>query len=45
LWQETLVTNFIALLEKMLDAGFWILVFKGNYPYSIQHPVSSICPL
>jgi hypothetical protein len=32
----------IALMEKMLDAGFWILVFKGNYPYFIQHQASSI---
>ena len=38
-------------MEKMLDAGFWMLVFKkGNYPYLIpakdgifdQHQVSSI---
>jgi hypothetical protein len=27
----------------MLDAGFWILVFKDDYPYFIQHPASSIC--
>jgi hypothetical protein len=26
----------------MLDAGFWILVFKGNYLYFIQHQASSI---
>ncbi len=38
-------------MEKMLDAGFWMLVFKkGNYPYLIpakdgifdQHQASSI---
>ena len=29
-------------MEKMLDAGFWILVFKGNCPYFIQHQASSI---
>jgi hypothetical protein len=29
-------------MEKMLDAGFWILDFKGNYPYFIQHQASSI---
>jgi hypothetical protein len=30
-------------MEKMLDAGFWMLVFKkGNDPYLIQYPVSSI---
>jgi hypothetical protein len=30
-------------MEKMLDAGFWMLVFKkGNYPYLIQYPASSI---
>jgi hypothetical protein len=25
LWQDTLVTHCDALMEKMLDAGFWIL--------------------
>jgi hypothetical protein len=25
---------------KMLDAGYWI--FKGNYPYFIQHQAPSI---
>ncbi|MEE8430664.1 MAG: hypothetical protein V3S16_05395 [Candidatus Desulfatibia sp.] len=30
-------------MEKMLDAGFWMLVFKkGNYPYLIQYQISSI---
>jgi hypothetical protein len=29
-------------MEKMLDAGFWII--EDNYPYFIQHPVSSILP-
>jgi hypothetical protein len=31
-----------ALVEKMLDAGFWILVPKGNYPYFIQHQATGI---
>jgi hypothetical protein len=29
-------------MEKMLDAGFWILVFKSNYPFFIQHQASNI---
>ena len=29
----------------MLDAGFWILVFKGNYLYFIQYPVSDHCDI
>jgi hypothetical protein len=32
-------------MEKMLDAGFWLLVFKGNYPNFIQHPVSAYSDL
>jgi hypothetical protein len=27
-------------MEKMLVAGCWILVFKGNYPFLIQHQAS-----
>jgi len=38
--QEILATHYIAFMEKMLVAGCWILVFKGNYPYFIQHQAS-----
>jgi hypothetical protein len=29
-------------MEEMLAAGFWILVFKGTFPYFIQHQASRI---
>jgi len=24
-------------MDQILDAGFWRLIFKGIYPYFIQH--------
>ncbi len=48
---KKIIKSFDIFMEKMLDAGFWMLVFKkGNCPYLIpakdgifdQHQASSI---
>ena len=42
MWQDTLVTHCDALMERMLDAGFWILDIGRQLSFFIQHQASSI---
>ncbi len=39
------ITSCAAVMDQMLDAGFWILDFKRKLSLFFQHPVSSILPI
>ncbi len=42
MWQKIWIKHCAAVMDQMLDAGFWILDFKRKLSLFIQHPVSSI---
>jgi hypothetical protein len=42
---KILIIDCDPLIGRILDAGFWMLGFKGNNPFYIQHQVSRIFTL